>query len=92
MCGFGDAMGNLCSMGPKGLTISITISMPEPPSTRLGGEPDRCETVKDFRGKDSSLFGKMDKNEDDKSLDSIRPNKPKDDEDKDKEDKDERWY
>ena len=92
MCGFDGAMGNLCSMGPKGLTISITISMPEPPSTRLGGEPERIENVKDYRGKSDSPFGKMDKEDKDKNLDSLKPNKPKNDEEEDKDDKDERWY
>ena len=74
MCGFGDTMGNLCSMGPKGFTISITISMPEPPSTRLGGEPERVECAKDYRGKSDSAFGKMCE-KDDKCLDSLKPNK-----------------
>lgn len=92
MCGFDNAMGNLCSMGPKGLTISITISMPEPPSTRLGGEPECIENVRDYRGKSDSAFGKMDE-KDDKRLDSLKPNKPGSyEEDKDKDKEDERWY
>lgn len=91
MCGFDSAMGNLCSMGPKGLTISITISTPENASTRLGGEPERIENVRDYRGKSDKSFGKMDK-EDDKSLDSLKPNKPKkNDEGEDKDNEDERW-
>ena len=92
MCGFNDALGNICGMGAKGLTISVTISLPEGSPTRLGGEPERIENVRDYRGKSDKSFGKIDK-ENDKNLDSLRPKtSDKNDEYKDKDDEDERWY
>lgn len=95
MHGFEQACNNVCDIA-RGIQISFSINIPMPGDhkpTRLGGNPNPVENIKDYRSPDNGTAeyqeNDMSDNKDQGDMSFIKPGMKPDK--KDEEKKNERW-